>query len=373
MRHAAAFCQLFFGRPHVAKQFELIEHRVVFNGIDEHRGASAVNGENHRTPRFLDLLYERRCVGPEFRNGSNIVTGAHSGHSNLRGTHGNVRNNVQNNVRNATHGHRAFLLRRPMKLTLRGKDGPLVVKLAGIAGGIRLYDEEIAAAVAAGFRVAALDISGDRRDDPAPGPLGWKLYAEEVEEAIDREWTGRAVVWGTSFGCLVALAVARTHPERVSGLLLSHPPDPLWRPRLHLRLLDWAERRAAPDLVARVMFTMAFLGLTSWEGLAPALWARLPALLRASVEAATPAATVKRKLELLFRNEPGLPPPGAAIPVEIISGAWDLVAPLSGARRLASRIPGARIHVVGHSGHAGAYTRPRAHFDIVLEALKRLA
>ena len=260
-----------------------------------------------------------------------------------------------------------------MRMTVHGTDGPLVVKLAGIAGGIRLYDEEIAAAVAAGFRVVALDIGGDRRDDPAPGPLNWELYAEEVQEAIDHVLTVRALLWGTSFGCLVALAAAARYPERVSGLVLSHPPDPLWRPRLHLALLDWAERRAHADLVARVMFSMAFLGLTSWEGLAPALWARLPALLRASVEAATPAATVKRKLKLLFRNEPGLPPPGAAIPVEIISGAWDLVAPLSGARRLASRIPGARIHVVGHSGHAGAYTRPRAHFDIVLEALKRLA
>jgi pimeloyl-ACP methyl ester carboxylesterase len=260
-----------------------------------------------------------------------------------------------------------------MKLTVHGDDGPLVVKLAGIAGGIRLYDEEIAAAVAAGFRVAALDISGDRRDDPTPGPLGWELYAEEVEEVIDRAFTARAVVWGTSFGCLVALAAAARYPERVSGMLLSHPPDPLWRPRLHRALLTWAERRADPDLVARVMFSMAFLGLTSWEGLAPALWVRLPALVRAALEAATPHATVRRKLELLFRNEPGLPPPGAAIPVEIISGAWDLVAPLAGARRLASRIPGARIHVIGYSGHAGAYTRPRAHLDLALEALRRLA
>jgi len=260
-----------------------------------------------------------------------------------------------------------------MKVTVHGADGPLVVKLAGIAGGIRLYDEEIAATVAAGFRVAALDISGDRLDDPAPGPLDFALYAEEVEEAIDRALTARAVLWGTSFGCLVALAAAARHPERVSGLLLSHPPDPLWRPRLHRALLDWTEGRPRADLVARVMFSVAFLGMTSWEGLSPALWVRLPALLRASLEAATPPATVRRKLELLFRDEPGLPPPDAAIPVEIVAGAWDLVAPPAGARRLASRIPGARVQVIGYAGHAGAYTRPRVHLDAVLAALGRLA
>jgi 3-oxoadipate enol-lactonase len=260
-----------------------------------------------------------------------------------------------------------------MQMTVHGTDGPLVVKLAGIAGGIRLYDEEIAAVVAAGFRVAALDISGDRRDDPPSQPLDWDVYAHEVREAIDRAAASRAVIWGTSFGCLIALGTASRYPERVSGLLLSHPPDPLRRPRFHRALLSWTERRRNPDLLARVMFTSAFVGLTSWEGIAPALWVRMPALLRASLTAATPPATVKRKLELLFRDDPGLPPEGAGLPVEMIVGKWDLVAPLAGARRLASRIPGATIHVMGYSGHAGAYTRPHDYLTITIAALKRLA
>jgi pimeloyl-ACP methyl ester carboxylesterase len=260
-----------------------------------------------------------------------------------------------------------------MRMTVHGFEGPPVVKLAGIVGGIRLYDEEVAWAARAGFRVAALDVTGDRHDDPPNGRLGWDVYADEVEQAIDSLSASRAVLWGTSFGCLVALAAAARHPERVSGLLLSHPPDPLRRRPLHLALLAWAERRADPEVAAQVMFSAAFLGLTSWEGIAPALWVRLPALIRASLEAATPAATVKRKIELLFREEPGLPPPGASIPVEVIAGAWDLVAPLHGARRVASRIPGAKLHVLGFSGHAAAYTRPRAHHAAVIGALKRLS
>lgn len=260
-----------------------------------------------------------------------------------------------------------------MRIRIHGQDGPLVVKLAGIAGGTRLYDEEIAAAQAAGFRVVALDISGDRRDDPEGLPLGWDLWAAEVQEAIDQCITPRAILWGTSFGCMVALAAAKRFPERVAGLVLAHPPDPLWRPRPHLALLDWALRSPAPDLVARMMFSTAFLGLSAWEGVSPALWLRLPKLTRAAIEAATPPATVRRKLELVFRDEPGLPPSNPAIPVEIVAGAWDLVAPLAGARRLAARIPGARLHAVRYAGHAGAYAHPRAHCDAVLSALKRLA
>jgi pimeloyl-ACP methyl ester carboxylesterase len=258
-------------------------------------------------------------------------------------------------------------------MTVHGTTGPLVVKLAGIAGGIRLYDEEIAAAVAAGFRVAALDVSGDRRDDPPRGALGWDLYAGEVQEAIDRTLTTRAILWGTSFGCMIALAAASRYPERVSGLLLAHPPDPLWRPRLHLALLGFAEHCPAPDLTARVMFSTAFLGLSSWEGVSPALWSRIPALIRAASEAATPPATVRRKLDLVFRDEPGLPPNTAGIPVEIVAGAWDLIAPLAGARRLAARIPGTKLQVLHLAGHGGAYTRPRAHLELVLDGLKRMA
>ncbi|HZN54928.1 MAG TPA: alpha/beta fold hydrolase [Candidatus Polarisedimenticolaceae bacterium] len=260
-----------------------------------------------------------------------------------------------------------------MRSALRGSSGPLVIKLAGLAGGIALYDEEMEAAAAAGFRVLALDLSGDRQDDPAPAAIGWDLYADEVATAIAACGDARGILWGTSFGCLVALAVASRRPQVVGGLLLSHPPDPLRRRPLFVGLLDRAERSNASDGATRLAFTAAFYGLTSWEGLMPALWPRLPHLIEAASDAATPASTVRAKLDLLFRDDPGLPPPGAGLPVEIIAGAWDLAAPLAGARRLASRLPRARLTVMGWSGHAGAYTRPRTYRHVTIDALKRLS
>jgi len=260
-----------------------------------------------------------------------------------------------------------------MKLTVHGKDGPVVVKLAGIAGGVRLYDEEVEAAAASGFRVIALDVTGDRRDDPASGPLAWGRYADEVAGAIEGAPGNRAILWGTSFGSMIALATAARHPERVGGLLLAHPPDPLWRPRAYLSLLAFAERRADPDLAVRLMFPAAFLGMTSWEAVLPPLWLRLPGLTLVAIEAATPASAIRQKLGLLLREDPGLPPPAAAIPVEIVAGGWDLVAPLAGARRVASRLPGARVQVIPVSGHAGAFARPRAHRNAVIAALRRLS
>lgn len=257
-----------------------------------------------------------------------------------------------------------------MRVAFRG-EGPLVVKLAGAAGGIGLYEEEMNAAARAGFRVAALDTSGDRRDDPAPVPAGWDGFAREVVSGIDAGGGNSAVLWGTSYGCLVALATAARYPGRVRGLLLAHPPDPFREPGLYTVLQGWARRRADPTVAMRAAFSIWFLASTSWEIVAPPMWTRLPALRRASREAATPPATVRKKLELLFDEPAGLPPAG--MPVEIIAGTGDLVAPHRGAVALASRIPGSRLHVMPWSGHAGAYARPRMYRGLALEALRRLA
>jgi pimeloyl-ACP methyl ester carboxylesterase len=256
-----------------------------------------------------------------------------------------------------------------MKISFRG-EGPLVVKLAGIAGGTGLYEEEMDAAARAGFRVAALDTSGDRADDSAREQLTWDFYSRQVEAGIDRGGGEKAILWGTSFGCLVALAAAARRPSRVTGLLLAHPPDPRRRPRSYAHLRRFAEHRPDPTAATRALFSVWFLGSTAWEAVFPPLWIRLPSLWRAAREAATPAATVRTKLDLLVAGEPGLPPAG--MPVEMIAGAWDWVAPRSGATRLSARIAGSRLHVMGLSGHAGAYTRPATYRRLVVEALRRI-
>jgi pimeloyl-ACP methyl ester carboxylesterase len=135
-------------------------------------------------------------------------------------------------------------------------------------------------------------------------------------------------------------------------------------------MMRWAGNRRRPDLAARLIFTAAFLSLTSWEGIGVKVWPRVPKLLGASFEAATPPATVRRKLDMLFSEDPGTP---NGIPTEIVAGAWDLVAPLSGTRAVARKCDGARLAVMRWSGHAGAYSWPATYRRLVLEALERLS
>jgi len=258
-----------------------------------------------------------------------------------------------------------------MKVRTHGT-GPLVVKIAGLVGGVGLYREEMERAARAGFCVAALDTSGDRRDDPAPGRLTWNFLSDEVLATLEGLGERRGILWGTSFGCLVALAAAARAPERVRGLLLCHPPEPRLSPAAYVRLAAWAETRSDPDAALRGMLGATLVALGGWEFLYPAALLRSPGLLREALDARTPPATVADKIRLLWGEEPGLPASAAAIPCSVVASAWDTIAPARGARTLAARIPGSRLRVLRFSGHAGAYSRPAAYGRIVVEELSRL-
>jgi pimeloyl-ACP methyl ester carboxylesterase len=259
-----------------------------------------------------------------------------------------------------------------VRLRDTGQGIPLI-KLPGLAGGTGLYREEVEAAARAGFRVVCVDCAGDRADDPAPGALTWDFLAAEVLGAMDALALDRALLWGTSFGCLVALASAARAPGRVSGLLLCHPPDPRQRPAYQRALLEWTEARRRPDFAARRLFTWGFRALSSWEVLFPTTIRRLPALVRAAADADTPGSTIREKIRMMTHQDPGFPSWEPAMPVSIVAGTWDTVTPLAEARRLAARLPGSTLRVLSFSGHCGAYSRPRSYHRICVEELRRLS
>jgi pimeloyl-ACP methyl ester carboxylesterase len=258
-----------------------------------------------------------------------------------------------------------------VKLRVEG-EGPLVIKIAGLVGGVGLYREEVRAARAAGYTVAELDTSGDRRDDPAPGPITWDLLAGEVRDAVRRIDRGPAILWGTSFGSLVCIATAARHPETVAGLVLAFPPHPDWRPRVWTGLHGWACRRASPASATARLFLVGFTALNAWEfACFPTALARLPALARASRDASTPARTLHEKVCLLWSVDPGRV--DRPIPTTVICGRCDAIVPFAQSRKVSTSIPGARLRVIRLGGHAAAYSRPRTYRRIALEELGRLA
>ncbi|GAA3653698.1 alpha/beta fold hydrolase [Nocardioides ginsengisoli] len=76
-----------------------------------------------------------------------------------------------------------------------------------------------------GLHVLVPDLLGHGRSDRPADPLSYSVgtYAAQVVALLDHVGAARAVVGGSSIGANVALEVAVTAPERVSGLILDGP------------------------------------------------------------------------------------------------------------------------------------------------------
>src|SRR6185503_5074850 len=160
-------------------------------------------------------------------------------------------------------------------------------------------------------------------------------------------------------------------PEKVSGLLLCHPPDPGRRPSYQAAIMRWAGGRPDQARATAVAFSIGFRVLAGWEALSPAMLRRIPRLYRTTMEAATPAAVLRAKLLLLASAPGAFPSNGAAPPATIVAGAWDAVTPLRETRRVQALLPGAKIRIIRFAGHGAAFSRPRAFLRIVTEELRR--
>ncbi|ANM31310.1 hypothetical protein ABI59_19630 [Acidobacteria bacterium Mor1] len=251
-------------------------------------------------------------------------------------------------------------------------EGPLVIKIAGLAGGVRVFTEECKTAAADGFRVAAVDTRGDRRDDPAPGPLGWDALSEDIARAMDELGDERAVLWGTSFGALVSLAFAARYPDRTAGLLLAVPPAPHWQPGLYrwvLRRISSGRFRAP---LSRGVLALAMVLTCGWEFLYPTVIRRVPTLFREARQARTPGKTYAEKSALLCAQTLELPGALREIPISIVGSSLDLLAPTAGTRRLAERLPHARYLEIGWAGHSVSWSRPKTYHRLSLAELRRL-
>lgn len=76
-----------------------------------------------------------------------------------------------------------------------------------------------------GLHVVVLDPLGHGRSDRPKDPLSYSVtaFAEQVIALLDHMGASRAVIGGSSLGANVALEVAATAPDRVSGLVLDGP------------------------------------------------------------------------------------------------------------------------------------------------------
>jgi len=242
----------------------------------------------------------------------------------------------------------------------RGHGRPLVLS-HGVTLSVRTWVKQLEQLPGAGFEVVAFDHRGHGSSrlgtaGHTVAALGWDVRT--VLEELDLH---DAVLVGHSMGGVAVQTFCIDHPdvaaERVAGIVLL---STLARGPLHgnprLRHILAALAQAAPDgagLLATkdVGLLLARLGFGRHPQPSHVELTR-QMILACSAETRRDAPAALIDLDLTDDL------PRVAVPTLVVCGSADVLTPLAESRRIAQRIPGARLEVVEGAGHMIMLERP---------------
>lgn len=96
--------------------------------------------------------------------------------------------------------------------------GAPVILLHGGLGNSGNWGYQVPALINAGHRVIVIDSRGHGRSTRDTRPYSYELMASDVLAVMDRLEIEKAAIVGWSDGACTGLILARTHPERISGV-----------------------------------------------------------------------------------------------------------------------------------------------------------
>jgi pimeloyl-ACP methyl ester carboxylesterase len=200
------------------------------------------------------------------------------------------------------------------------------------------------------WRCIAPDLRG------AGDEFSMRLYADDLIALLDRSQVGQAVVCGLSMGGYIAFELLRRFPERVHAAILSNT-------------------KAAADTPAAKLGRDALAARAQQEGAGAVARELVPKLL-----ARTTAPEIVREVTEMIERQPVSGIVGALralrdrpdstsllariqVPVLVVAGDDDQIAPAAGMEEMARAIPGARFVLIRGSGHLSPVEQPGAFND----------
>jgi pimeloyl-ACP methyl ester carboxylesterase len=269
----------------------------------------------------------------------------------------------------------------PIEYRIEGPEtagGPPIVLLNGGLMSSFAW-EPVAKGLAADFRVVRFDLRGQlmsplAEDAPEKSFQDLAAHARDVVSVLDRAGVQKAHLVGTSFGALVGLEVALSHPERVASLI-AMTAGPYLTPEMNAgtrKLYGLADAAVAGGDGGALLEQM--VPVTYSPEWVAANEATLK--LRRAQVAALPktwfagAAAILRSIENVdFRPRLGK----LQLPVAVIGAEKDLTFPLEHSRALAAAVPGAHLLVVAGAPHGFVIEQPDKALTSIREALAKVA
>ncbi len=247
--------------------------------------------------------------------------------------------------------------------------GPAVVLIHGFPLCRQMWQPQVKALTAAGFRVIVPDLPGFGGSAALAGTPTIGRYADAVIGLLDHLAIETAVVGGMSMGGYVLLDLAARHPHRLkAGMFL-------------------VTRAAADDSAGKVRrdelagaVRSGDLGVVpeSFEKLlfAPSTLRNRPTLIAAVrhwMNTAAPEGVVGGLLAMRDRRDYLEALPTLRLPALVVGAAEDAAIPPAHAEALAAGLPDARLRIIPAAGHMANLEQPAAFNQALLDFLDAIA
>jgi pimeloyl-ACP methyl ester carboxylesterase len=258
-------------------------------------------------------------------------------------------------------------------LTVGSRPETLCLFLHGIGGSRTNWLPQLQG-IGSTVRAAALDLRGYGDSTLGPGQSTVDDYCADILRVADRLGTKRLVLVGLSYGSWIATSFAMRHPERLAGLVLSGGctgmseagPDEREAFRIS-REVPLNAGQVPADFAPAVVKVLAGPGAT-------------PQTLKTLFDsmAAIPAATYRDALTCFTTPLERFDFARLTMPVLMMTGEHDRLAPPSEIRAVAGRIwdaaprPDVRFEVIPDAGHVCNVEAPDTYNHHLLTFLDRL-
>ena len=238
--------------------------------------------------------------------------------------------------------------------------GPVVVLVHGLGGNAEEWRNLASYLVKAGFRVYLPDLPGfGRSEQPATFSYSVTDQAEVVVGFLDALGLKQVNLGGSSMGGWIAQLVAARHPERVRRLMLFDAVGLYEKP-------DWDTRLFTPETPAEVDQLMALL-LPHPQ--------KIPGFIARDVvrDSNRNAWVIHRAVDAMLtgRDTTDNLLPQLKMPVLIVWGAQDRIAPLSQGERIHQLVPQSELDVFPNCGHLAQLQCTAEAGPKVVEFVKR--
>ncbi len=246
-------------------------------------------------------------------------------------------------------------------------EGPAIVLIHGFPLAKETWDAQ-AAVLAKRARVVRFDLRGLGKSSVPPGPYLMETLASDCSDVLDALGIERATIVGHSLGGYVAFAFHRLFSERCAGLGLVCTraiDDDAATAAARYELADRAEREGIEPVVASYLpryFAPAFYEKHS------EIVSKAEAVLRATDPQG--AAAMLRGMAARVPSDDLFDE--IAVPVRVVAGTQDALAPVALSESIAAAIPGAVLDRLD-CGHFPLYEEPAVLAAILASLLDDVA